>query len=81
MPLCRRVLGTTICTLGILGNILAVIVLKHRGRDNTWRKFLIILSCFDIVLLFESALGFLLEDSTAPYRSSLLVYLGCNLML
>ena len=73
--LCRAVLGTIICLLGILGNILAVVVLMQRDMRNAFYKLLVTLSCFDIVLLFESALGFLIEDSKGAYRNSLYIYL------
>ena len=72
---CRVVLGTIICLLGILGNILAAIVLMQKEMRNPFNKLFITLSCFDTVLLFESALRFLHENSDAAYRNSLYVYL------
>ena len=78
---CREVTGTTISILGILGNILAIFVLMQRDMRNTFNKLLVTLSCFDILLLFESALAFLLENSEATYRNALYIYMGCYSML
>ena len=77
LPLRREVFGTVICLLGILGNILAVVVLMQRDMRNPFNKLLVTLSCFDTVLLFESAFGFLLEGSEAEgaYRNGLYIYL------
>ena len=79
--LCRVVFGTIICLLGILGNFLAVVVLMQKEMRNPFNKLLVTLSCFDIVLLFDLAVGFLINDSKDAYRNSLYIYLVCFLRM
>ena len=61
--------------LGIIGNILAIVVLRQKSMRNTFNKLLIALSSFDILLLFHSVLwGATMETSKPDNHDLLLSY-------
>ena len=71
--LIREVISTTVGIFGIMGNILAIVVLSQKGMRNTFNKLLIALSVFDILLLFHAVLwGATMETSRPISRDDLL---------
>ena len=71
----REVISTALGVFGIIGNILAIVVLRQKSMRNTFNKLLIALSSFDILLLFHSVLwGATMETSKPDNHDLLLSY-------